>query len=42
MEQNSNTTAEIASVLLPEKYTDSPNKDRSLENVVFKDVNALQ
>ena len=42
MEQNSSSAQEIAAILLPEKYTNSPNKDRSLENVLFKDVNALQ
>ena len=43
MEQNtSNTADEITKILLPEKYKDSPNKDRSLGNVLFKDVSNLQ
>ena len=28
--------------LLPTKYTESPNAARTLENVVFDDINALQ
>ena len=40
MEQN--TTEQIKKLLLPDKYKESPNKDRSLENVIFKDVNSLQ
>lgn len=32
----------IASVLLPEKYAASSNKDRSLDNVKFQNVEKLQ
>jgi len=28
----------IHNLLLPDKYKDSPNKDRSLDNIVFKDI----
>lgn len=31
-----------ADLLLPGKYDNSPNKDRSLSNVKFADVNHLQ
>lgn len=34
--------ATIHNLLLPDKYKDSPNKDRSLDNITFKDIASLQ
>jgi len=33
--------ATIHKLLLPDKYKDSPNKDRSLDNITFKDIASL-